>query len=364
MRPITFDRFVRGLILLAAAVVGCLAFSWLSSVLIPFLVAGVLAYLLNPVCNFLQTTCRLRLRVVCVVLTLVLFFGVITGLLLLCVPPLYDECKHLSVIVAHYVERGAQNNTIPEAVRDFFELNFRSTDVSGYVASGDFMAVVKSALPRVWDLVRSTASIILSLAASLIGLLYLFFLLLDYERYAKGWTSLVPPRHRGFVRRLIDDVAYYMCGYFRGQLFIALSNCVMFTIGFLLVGFPMPIALGCFIGIISFVPYLQVAGIIPAALLALLRAAETGQNFWVLLGSVVLVYVVVQIIQDIVVTPRIMGRIMGLSPAIILLALSVGAFVGGIGGLIVALPLTTLGLTYYKRYVVRDGVGETRNSEL
>ena len=104
----------------------------------------------------------------------------------------------------------------------------------------------------------------------------------------------------------------------------------------------------------AFVPYLQVAGLLPCALLALLRTAETGQNFWLLIGGALAVYLVVQIIQDVIVTPRIMGRIMGLSPAIILLALSVGAFVGGIGGLIVALPITTLAMAYYKRYVVKE----------
>ena len=96
------------------------------------------------------------------------------------------------------------------------------------------------------------------------------------------------------------------------------------------------------------------AGLLPCALLALLRTAETGQNFWLLIGGALAVYLVVQIIQDVIVTPRIMGRIMGLSPAIILLALSVGAFVGGIGGLIVALPITTLAMAYYKRYVVKE----------
>ena len=127
----------------------------------------------------------------------------------------------------------------------------------------------------------------------------------------------------------------------------------MFTIGLLLVGFPMPVALGCFIGIISFVPYLQVLGIVPGALLAMLRAAETGDNFWLLMAGLLAVYIVVQVIQDTVITPHVMGQIMGLSPAVILLTLSIGAAVGGIGGLIMALPVTTIGLKYYKAYISR-----------
>ena len=123
-----------------------------------------------------------------------------------------------------------------------------------------------------------------------------------------------------------------MAGYFRGQALIALSNCVMFSIGFALVDFPLPIALGCLIGVISFVPYLQLVGVVPAGLLALLKAAETGQNFWGLLCLIALVYIVVQILQDTIFTPRIMGHITAFPPAIILLSLSVWGYAFGIMG--------------------------------
>ena len=122
----------------------------------------------------------------------------------------------------------------------------------------------------------------------------------------------------------------------------------------------MPIGLGCLIGVISFVPYLQVIGFIPATLLALLKAAETGENFWWLLFLVVIVYLVVQVLQDTIFTPRIMGKIMGLPPAIILLSLSVFGYVLGLIGLIIALPVTTLAISYYKHYVV--GNNQTDNS--
>ena len=145
-----------------------------------------------------------------------------------------------------------------------------------------------------------------------------------------------------------------MNGYFRGQALVALSNCVMFSVGFVIIGFPMPIALGCFIGLISFVPYLQVVGIVPALILALLRSADTGQNFWLLIGGVALVYIVVQVLQDTIVTPHVMGKIMGLSPAIILLSLTVWGYMLGIIGLIIALPLTTLAISYYHRYIIGD----------
>ena len=82
--------------------------------------------------------------------------------------------------------------------------------------------------------------------------------------------------------------------------------------------------------------------------------AETGENFWGILLLVGLVYVIVQLIQDLIIVPKIMGHIMGMSPALILLSLSVWGYVFGFIGLIIALPLTTLALSYYKRYIIKD----------
>lgn len=327
---------------------------YLSGVLIPFVVAWLLAYMLNPVVHFLQHTCRLRFRLPCVLLTLALAFGLVLLLGLLIVPPMLRECGHLEEVLRRYFEHRAENASIPEGATQFFEQMSRHPDWAPVLQGGNVMGFLKTLIPGVWDLFLSTASAIVSLVASLIAVLYLFFLLLDYERYAKGWIKYIPQHRRAAARTFVADFERYFCGYFRGQFLIALSNCVMFTIGFLLIGFPMPIALGVFIGVISFVPYLQVVGMLPAIVFALLRAADSGQNFWMLIGGVILVYLVVQIIQDVLVTPHVMGKIMGLSPAVILLSLSVGGYVLGITGLIIALPCTTLGLLYYRRYIVGE----------
>jgi len=88
--------------------------------------------------------------------------------------------------------------------------------------------------------------------------------------------------------------------------------------------------------------------------LAMLKAADTGQSFWLIFGLAVGLFVLVQIITDMIVTPKIMGKMMGLNPAILLLSLSVWGSILGFIGLIVALPLTTLIIAYWKRYVTRE----------
>ena len=353
-KEITFDRFVRGLLFMGGLVAAFFALKYLSGVLLPFCIALIMAYMLFPVVRFLQYKCRLRNRVLCIVLTLLLVGGVLTGLFCLVVPPMVRECGHIKEVALSYIEQGTNNASIPTAVQDFIDENADQLHLGELLRQKDVIAGIKMVAPKMWELFWGTANVLVNIVASLIGLLYLLFLLIDYERMSTAWLAFVPKHRRRFVENLARDTAHRMSGYFRGQTLVALSNCVMFSVGFLLIDFPMPIGLGCFIGLISFIPYVQVVGILPAIVLALLRAAETGANFWWLMGGVLLVYVVVQIIQDVFVTPKVMGKIMGLSPAIILLSLSVWGYMLGILGLIIALPVTTLLFTYYKRYVVKD----------
>ena len=86
----------------------------------------------------------------------------------------------------------------------------------------------------------------------------------------------------------------------------------------------------------------------------LLKSIDTGQNFWIILISAVAVFIIVQVIIDMIITPKIMGKAMGLNPAILLLSLSVWGALLGFIGLIIALPLTTLIIAYYKRYVTKE----------
>ena len=150
---------------------------------------------------------------------------------------------------------------------------------------------------------------------------------------------------------------------------IALSVGVLLAIGFKIINFPLAVTLGLFIGVLNLIPYMQAIGIIPMILLSLLRSAETGENFWLIFGMAILVLGIVQCIQDLYLTPRIMGKAMGLNPAIILLSLSIWGSLMGMLGMIIALPLTTLMLSYYQRFIINkerikyDEVETTDNQE-
>lgn len=350
-REITFDTFARALFFVGALVAGYFLIRYLWPVLLPFFIAWMLAYMLFPVVKFFQYKCHLRNRVVSIIITLLLAIALVSGVVLLILPVLIEEVGNIKSVAINFIENGTKNANIPDFIENFFRQTFGQYDLKKLLLKEDVQNLIKDTVPQVWDFLWTTAGTIMSIVASLIALLYLFFLLLDYEHFSEGFVKMAPKHRQPFVRTLINDVDNSMGHFFRGQSLVALSNTVMFVIGFVIIGFPAPIALGVFIGVISFVPYLQVVGFLPATILALLQAAKTGDNFWMLIGGVCLVYLVVQILQDIIFTPRIMGKMMGLRPAIVLLSLSVGAYILGIIGLILALPVTTIIISYYKRYI-------------
>ena len=100
---------------------------------------------------------------------------------------------------------------------------------------------------------------------------------------------------------------------------------------------------------------MQTLGLIPCLLLGILQSAETGVSYWWVLLGIAIVFVVVQCIEDLVLVPKIMGNVTGLNPAVILLALSIWGALLGMVGMIIALPMTTLIISYYKRLVLHEG---------
>lgn len=352
---IDFDRFIRGLLFLAVITVLVLGLRWLSPVLIPFFAAWAIAWILAPVVNFFQSTCRLRSRVLSVLITLALLIGLASAVAWLIIPPLIDGVTQIKEALLSYLASGhIRNIHLPEWLDHLMQQWLDQEKIQSMLRSDNLMKTIRETLPHVWNMLVSTANLVMSLVGAAFGALYLFFLLLDYDYYTTAWINWLPRTQRNFFRQLSEDLGHNMRGYFRGQALVALSNCVMFTLGFWIIGLPMPLGMGLFVGLISFIPYVQVVGFAPAAVLALMEMSDTGRSFWGLMALVLLVYIVVQVLQDTVFTPRIMGKIMGLSSAMVLLSLSIWSYMAGIIGLIIALPLTTIIFAYYKRYILKE----------
>lgn len=350
MKRITFDSFVRSCALLLAFVLLVLTIDYLSVVLVPFFVAWFIAYLIFPLVEFLQYRMRLRFRIPSILLALALIGGIATAIVMLCLPTISEELHRFVNIVDNHIARRTYNNDLEVMLADYIQhLNFNDL-----LHSGQFLDLLKAAAGGMWSVMQRTAGLVASIVSWSMSVLYLFFILYDYERINRSLRQLVPRKYSRFANNLLTDLKIGMNAYFRGQFLIALCVGVLFCIGFEIINFPLAIPMGILVGVLSFIPYLHALALVPAFLLCILKSAETGQNFWLVLLSAALVFVIVQIIQDAVLTPRIMGKAIGLPPYLILLSLSVWGCLLGVIGMIIALPLTTLICSYYKRYINRS----------
>ena len=351
-KTITFDKFVRGMLaaLLAAAILYVL--NYLSSVLLPFFVAWLLAYLIYPIVKFVQYRLHVPGRVLSIIVTVVFIAAVTGGIVYLIIPPMLDQFEKLGGLVTRYLHEKPHISNFPLAIGTWIEANSQS--IQDIFRDTDVKKALSDTMPKLFSVIGQTANVIISIVASLITLLYLFFILLDYEKLADGFIRIFPPKSRPFWQSLISDVEHELNSYIRGQSLVALCIGILFCIGFTIIDFPMAIGLGIMIGIMSLIPYVHGLALIPMVFLSLLKAADTGQNFWIILASAVGVFVVVQLITDMILTPKIMGKAMGLNPAVLLLSLSVWGALLGFIGLIIALPLTTLIIAYYQRYVTKE----------
>ena len=356
-KPFTFDRVMR--IVFGIALISGLVYlvTLLRNALLPFLIAWLLAYMMQPFVKFFQYKLRLRSRILSIMALFVSMVLIITLLVVMVVPSITEEAdKTIELLRTHDPGEG-HIPFIPQAWLDYLEANVDFTQLMDYLNKENLLKATKQIAPQVWSFLSNTFSVLLSVTMVFLIMLYFIFILLDYEKIANGWPQLIPGKYRPFVEGLVEDVECNMNRYFRGQALIALCVGVLLAVGFKIIDFPLAVTLGLFIGVLNLIPYMQTIGIIPMLILALLRSAETGENFWIIFGLALLVLGIVQMIQDLFLTPRIMGKAMGLNPAIILLALSIWGTLLGFIGLIIALPLTTLCLSYYKRFILQDDQG-------
>ncbi len=351
-RPYTFDRVVRIIFSLAGTLIALYLLNLLKSVLLPFFVACLIAYILEPLVKWNMRITRLKRRFVPVIMTLIEAIIIVCGFCAIFIPYLVNECTEMAEMVHKYATTQINIPFISQQVHDFIRDNIDFEKISRMLTREEWQSLARKTLSSSWTVISSSITFLISAISWCIVFLYVIFIMMDYERLMLSFRLLIPHRHRNRVYSIVHDVEHTMNLYFRGQALIASIVGILFSIGFLIIGLPMGVVLGLFIGILNMVPYLQLISLPITALLCVVWTVSTGGDFWVIFAESMAVYIVVQVLQDMIITPKVMGKAMGLNPAIILLALSVWGSLLGFMGLIIALPLTTLILSYYNMYVI------------
>ncbi|MBE6329516.1 MAG: AI-2E family transporter [Bacteroidales bacterium] len=353
-KPFNLDRTVRLFLLLAGFISILLLLNYLTPVLIPFFVAWLLAYLLYPIVTFFKKKLRIKNHNLAVILVLLTIFTLIIAAITLLTPLFVAEVVKVKDLIIQYSSQNQSYGIIPQKWEIFLQNIIIETELLEIFNKESLAQLIKDFFPHAWTLLSNSLNIATSIFAAFITILYLYFILKDYNTIGKRLIQLIPDKYKPFASSLLLDMEQGMSNYYRGQSAVAMCVGILFCIGFSIINMPLALMMGLTLGLLNMVPYLQVLGIPPCIVLILINAAERGVAPWGGLIALAVVFIVVQIIQDGYLVPKIMKKTLNLNAAVILLALSVFGMLLGFLGIIIALPATTLLLSYYKRYILKE----------
>ena len=331
------------------ALLAVIFFYFSRRVLTPFFIAFALAYLLDPVTDRLESLKISRTFSVLVLMAGV--FSLVTGIGLLIFPLLKLQAEHLVSNLPNYIA------IMQEWMYPLLGVVGEPEKIQGILNRellkvGELpLKVISSITSILWGSVAGLFSFILLLANLVIIPVVMFYLLRDYDLINKKMLSFVPARSREQVLSLIKEIDEVLAGFVRGQLMVGLIMAGLYSIGLFFCGTPMSLFIGLLAGLASLVPYLGlVFGFVPAAILTFMQTQD-----WVLVFGVAGVFAVVQGLEGMIITPRIVGEKIGLHPVAIILAVLLGAEFFGLVGVIVSVPvaaalnvLFTHGINEYK----------------
>jgi predicted PurR-regulated permease PerM len=324
----------------------------LSPVLLPLAVAVIIAYLLDPVVDFIERRGIPRARAI----LLVFFLAVMLVLILLAtvVPQLIVETDDL-------VDRAPElASSLRAKLSDWLAqstLGMKAKAAWDSQAGETVQGWLTGLVPAVSQWLFARLAAVASWVGYALGLalvpVYSFYFLLEKEGIQGRWKDYVPvndPKLKEEVIFVVSAINDCLIVFFRGQVLVALCSGTLLTIGFLLLKIPYAVVLGVMAGLLGIVPYL---GVMISLVPALALAALSSGNVWgpmLVLG----LFALVQFLEGFFYSPRIIGQRVGLHPLAIIIAVMAGTtLLGGILGGVLAIPLTAALRTLMFRYVWR-----------
>ena len=354
-RAWTIDRVMRFLFMATGLGILLWILNYLSAVLAPFFAAFLVAYIFDPLVCKIQN--KVKYRVVAVAIVISMMVLVIGGAMWIFIPMVVEEVRHLGVLIQKLFSDSTWMERLSAFVPKDLWREFKSLvswdKVADAMQTLDFWNAAQSVagkiLPSAWGVLTKTSSLVMWLSGVGLIFMYLVFIMLDMSKLRQGVKNLFPKRYKEDASEFAQEMDRFMGNYFRAQSFVALSVGILYAIGFGAIGLPMGVAFGLFSGALNMIPYLQLTTIPLALLLAVVYALEKGMPFWEVAIIVLGIYLVVQLIQDLFLVPKIVGSSMNLPPVGILLSLSIWGKLLGFLGLIVAIPFTCLCLVYLEK---------------
>lgn len=324
-------------------------------ILVPFLISFAIAYALDPLVDKLETWKLPRIMAIWVFFLMILI--VLSSLALVIIPLIKIQIEKLASDVPGYIKITQQwlspflESIIKENPARIKEIISSFMEKFGSIP----LKLLSSATSFLWSSFSSILNFIMSLISLIIIPISCFYLLKDIDSLKEKIKGLLPHRYRKAVCDLLEEINEVLSSFIRGQIAVSVLLAVLYSAGLLLIGTPMSIIIGIVAGLANIVPYMGIViGLIPALVLTLLQFHDLHHVFGVLL-----VFGIVQSLEGMVITPRIVGDKIGLHPVVVMLSILVGGHFGGVIGIIFAVPIAavcnvvlTKGIKNYKESTI------------
>jgi len=320
---------------IALSVVAALIVWLLAPVLTPFVVAAVLAYVLHPL---VERLARRRVpRVLAVTLVEVAAIVIALAVLLLIVPILSKQLPLLREQIPMFAER-LNTGLSPWLARFGIDIALDTASIKAFV-----LKYLDANLEDWTTTALSSARIGGSILLAVLGNVFLvpmvlFYLLMDWNSLRQRLAGLIPPRLRGRAHGFIDECDDVLGQYLRGQLSVMIALAVYYSVGLALFGFDLAVPVGVFTGLAVFIPYLGFGlGLVLALISGVLQFSG-----WHGLVGVAVVFGIGQLLESFVLTPRLVGERIGMSPLTVIFALLAFGHLFGFVGVLIALPVSAV----------------------
>ena len=320
---------------------------YFSGVLLPFAFAFIICYIVNPIVNLISRLVKNKY------VAIILFYTIVSFLFMAfykyALPPLTQEIDNF----VNLLHRLIQNDPSINQLFDYLADVFANTDYSKYFTVENTLTTAKKIFPFIFESIFNITGGLTSIIIFIFSfILYFIYFTIDMDKIIKSWKNYLPSNYKDKITKLVTDIDNVMSIYFRKQFLIVVILFVLFSIGFFIIQIPIWFILALLVAVLNFIPYMQILAIIPVSISIFVLSYDTGIGFWVYFLQVILVFAIIQFIQDGLLVPKIMGKVSGLHPSILLLSISVFGFLFGLLGLIIAIPVSTLLFSYYKTFVL------------
>ena len=322
-------------LILFLCLLGVTLIYFLAPILTPFLIGTLLAFLVNPIVNWLM---RLKMpRIAAVIIVFLVLLIAMTLLIVLVVPLIQTQIGHLMDSVPDMVE-WAQNTVIPLLQEHFGNNQLINISTIKTQVSQNWMKAGGAAGYVVELVLHSGFKLLHWLFDLLLIFVVTFYLLYDWKKVLDGLHSLLPKKYEPTIVSLVKQCNEVLGAFFRGQLLVMLTLGIYYSVGLTFIGLKVGIIIGVLVGFLSIIPYL---GIVVGVTVASIAAFVQFGTF-VGVVPVLLLFAVGQTLDGMFVTPKLVGNRIGLHPVAVIFAVLAGGVLFGFFGVLLALPVASI----------------------